>query len=200
MRIYTHTFKWLHLKIRDQKWQAFQWRNHKIHIKVSHVSWIYGLKFIFLSIQVCREGQEKETSLFPWKTVHKTGIALRVMAEFKSLEWSSRKYRWVYSFRLHDPATLTWPRVGDLTCERLNIALGEKPIMGRGKGKKRKNQTKNEVCTFHTIKITFIQLTYGNRFIYSAGWNRHRSCAFPRHQNPGHRLILSKLGLKHPSL
>lgn len=50
----------------------------------------------------------------------------RVMAEFKSLKCSSRKYHWVCSFRLHHQARLPWPGGHDLTCNRLNTARGGK--------------------------------------------------------------------------
>lgn len=46
--------------------------------------------------------------------------------EFKSLKCRSRKYHWVYSFRLHNQTMLPWPRGHDLTCKRLNTAIGGK--------------------------------------------------------------------------
>lgn len=62
MRIYTHTFRCLHLKIRDQKRQAFQWRNHKTH---THQGFLMFLEFMAWSLffsqpRYAEEGEKRQ--------------------------------------------------------------------------------------------------------------------------------------------
>lgn len=140
MRIYTHTFRWLHLKIRDQKRQTFQWRSHKTHTKASHVPWIYGLKFIFISIQVCREGREKTTSLLLWQTFHKTETVRGLWQSSRA--WSAAQGN-IIGFTVSDFITRPgYPDLEDmisLVTDWTQLEVEKNQILKQNKTKKPKN-------------------------------------------------------------